>query len=191
MAPWPHSASFRRCAVCETMQNLQIQPTVLVLMGVTGSGKTTIGHLLSEDAGWKYLDADEFHTAANVEKMRRGVPLSDADREPWLLRLRELICKCLETKQSAVLACSALRESYRKILLVDGRVQLVYLKGNSELIRNRIITRSGHYMNPDLLESQFQTLEEPVDCFSIDVSIPPHQIVRTIKIHFGLEASNS
>jgi gluconokinase len=160
-------------------------------MGVTGSGKTTIGHLLSESLGWKYLDADDFHTAANIEKMRRGIPLSDDDRGPWLLRLRELICECLETNQSAALSCSALKESYRKILLVDERVQLVYLKATPELIRDRITTRSGHYMNPALLESQFQTLEEPVDCFQVAASIPPEQIVTLIKRHFSLEVSSS
>jgi len=160
-------------------------------MGVTGSGKTTIGRLLSENVGWKYVDADDFHTAANVEKMRRGIPLNDADREPWLFKLRELICQCLETNQSVALSCSALKESYREILVVDGRVQLVYLKGTPELIRDRITTRSGHYMNPSLLKSQFQTLEEPVDCFLVDASIPPHQIVSLIKQHFSLKGSNS
>ena len=183
--------AFRKRAVCETTQSLQSQPNILILMGVTGSGKTTIGHLLSEDLGWKFFDADDFHPDANVEKMKRGVPLSDDDREPWLFRLRELIGKWLGANQNAVLACSALKESYRKILLVDERVQLVYLKGDSELIGNRITNRSGHYMNPVLLESQFQTLEEPVGCFQIDVSIPPHQIVRAIKRHFSLEAANS
>lgn len=170
---------------------MQSHPNILILMGVTGSGKTTIGHLLSENVGWQHLDADDFHAAANVEKMRRGVPLNDQDREPWLFRLRELICECLETNQSAVLSCSALKESYRKILLVDGRVQLVYLKGTAELIRDRIISRTGHYMNPALLESQFQSLEEPVDSFQVDASIPPHQIVKRIQQHFGLEVPDS
>jgi gluconokinase len=155
-------------------------------MGVTGSGKTTIGHLLSEDLGWRYLDADDFHTTANVEKMRRGVPLNDADRQPWLFRLREVISECLETNEPAVLSCSALKENYRKLLLIDGRVQLVYLKGNSELLRPRLAARSGHYMNPVLLESQFETLEEPVDCLHIDGSIPPREIVAAIKKHFRL-----
>jgi gluconokinase len=160
-------------------------------MGVTGSGKTTIGQMLTADMGWKYFDADDFHTAANVEKMKRGVPLNDADREPWLLRLREVISECLATNVSAVLSCSALKESYRKLLLIDSRVQLVYLKGTAQLISQRLKHRTGHYMNPALLESQFETLEEPFDCLRIDVSNPPREIVTTIKRRFQLEALKS
>src|SRR5512141_868437 len=124
--------------VCETIQTLHSQPTILILMGVTGSGKTTIGHLLSDGFGWQYVDADDFHPAANIEKMQRGVPLDDSDREPWLLRLRETISDCLETNQTAVLSCSALKASYRKLLVIDERVQLVYLRGSSELIKQRL-----------------------------------------------------
>src|SRR5919206_643957 len=101
---------------------------VVVLMGVAGSGKTTIGRLLADDLGWKFYDADDFHPPANVEKMARGVPLEDADRLPWLEALRDLIRGCLERGEGAVLACSALKESYREYLLVDERVKLVYLK---------------------------------------------------------------
>ena len=157
-------------------------------MGVTGSGKTTIGQLLSKDVGWRYFDADDFHPPANVEKMRRGIPLDDLDRQPWLGRLQEVISECLGANQPAVLSCSALKKSYRQILLIDERVQLVYLKGNSELISQRLKERRGHYMNPVLLASQFDTLEEPHDGLQIDISQPPREIVEAIKEHFGLGA---
>lgn len=160
-------------------------------MGVTGSGKTTVGRLLSGELGWKYFDADDFHPAANVAKMAAGVPLNDSDREPWLFKLRQLINGCLEKEGHAVLACSALKESYRKILLIDGRVQLVYLKGPPKLIGERLKERRGHYMNPVLLESQFDTLEDPSDCLQIDIVESPQEIVTAIKKHFQLEVSNS
>ena len=156
-------------------------------MGVTGSGKTTIGKLLSADLGWDYFDADDFHPAANVEKMVRGIPLDDNDREPWLLALRGVINSCLEADQPAVLACSALKESYRDQLLIDSRVRLVYLKGDSELIRRRLNDRHGHYMNPALLDSQFATLEEPAAGITIDVSQSPRDIVTAIEQSFQIE----
>src|SRR3954464_8158269 len=141
---------------------------VIILMGVTGSGKTTIGRLLSKQLGWKYADADDFHSAANVEKMRSGIPLNDEDRRPWLETLRQLIRKGLEHDENIVLACSALKESYRDYLVLDDRVHLVYLKGDYETIRKRLNERHGHYMNPKLLDSQFDTLEEPTDALSVD-----------------------
>ena len=159
---------------------------VIILMGVTGSGKTTIGRLLSEQLGWKYYDADDFHSAANVEKMRQGIPLNDEDRRPWLESLRELISKSLEQDENIVLACSALKESYRDLLVLDERVRVVYLKGDYELIRKRLSERHGHYMNPKLLDSQFETLEEPTDALCVDVSPPPEEIVKTIRQDLGL-----
>jgi len=166
---------------------LQSRPTILILMGVTGSGKTTIGKLLSDNLGWAYFDADDFHPAANVEKMTQGIPLDDQDREPWLLALRGVINNCLEADEPAVLACSALKEDYRDQLLVDSRVQLVYLKGDSQLIGRRLNQRQGHYMNPALLASQFATLEEPAGGLTIDVSQSPEDIVTAIEQHFQLE----
>ena len=154
-------------------------------MGVTGSGKTTTGSLLAEQLGWKFFDADDFHPAANLEKMKRGVPLGDDDREPWLLQLRELISDCLERGEPAVLACSALKESYRRVLLIDPRVQLVYLHGTFDQIKERLNNRGDHYMNPALLGSQFEALEEPGEGLRIDVSMPPPKIVTLIKEHFG------
>ena len=159
---------------------------VIVLMGVTGSGKTTIGRLLSKQLGWSYYDADDFHPSANVEKMHNGIPLNDQDRKPWLEALRNLIRNCLEHNESSVLACSALKESYRQYLLLDERVKLIYLKGDYELIKKRLNKRRGHYMNPKLLDSQFDTLEEPTDAISVDVSSTPKQIVKTIRNALGL-----
>ena len=159
---------------------------VIILMGVTGSGKTTIGRLLSKQLGWKYYDADDFHSAANVAKMRSGIPLNDADREPWLEALGRLVRDSLERGENMVLGCSALKESYRDYLLLDESVRLVYLKGDYETIRQRLDERRDHYMNPKLLDSQFETLEEPADALSVDVSPTPPEIVQTIRQRLGL-----
>jgi len=159
---------------------------VIILMGVSGSGKTTIGRLLSKQLGWAYYDADDFHSAANVEKMHSGIPLNDEDRRPWLESLRKLIHKSLDHDENIVLACSALKESYREYLVLDERVRLVYLKGDYDLIQERLNERHGHYMNPKLLDSQFDTLEEPTDALTVDVSSTPREIVKTIRKHLGL-----
>ena len=154
---------------------------IIVLMGVTGSGKTTVGQNLAASLGWQYFDADEFHSAANIEKMKSGVPLNDADRKPWLESLQRVIRDSLKKAEPAVLACSALKESYRDMLLIDERVQFVYLKGDYDLIKERLRARSDHYMNPDLLDSQFETLEEPNDALQIDIGSSPDAIVEIIR----------
>jgi gluconokinase len=159
---------------------------VVVLMGVTGSGKTTIGRLLSRELDWKYYDGDDFHSPANIEKMSNGIPLTDDDRRPWLATLRNLIGDCLERGESAVLACSALKESYREFLLIDERVKLIYLKGDYRTIQKRLKERRDHYMNPGLLDSQFETLEEPKGAWYVDVSLSPGEIVKLIKSHLGI-----
>jgi gluconokinase len=159
---------------------------IIVLMGVTGSGKTTVGRLLSEELGWQYYDADDFHSSANVSKMQQGIPLNDADRKPWLEALRGLISECLERNANAVLACSALKESYRKYLLIDERVRLFYLKGDYALIRNRLSGRRNHFMNPQLLDSQFEILEEPEEESHVNASPSPSEIVKTIRSHLNL-----
>jgi gluconokinase len=158
----------------------------VVLMGVAGSGKTTIGRSLAAELGWKFYDADDFHPPANVEKMARGVPLDDADRLPWLETLRALVRACLERGESAVLACSALKANYRAYLLLDERVKLAYLKGNFDLIQKRLATRRGHFMSAAMLESQFAALEEPERKFHVDISGTPEEIVRAIRLRFGL-----
>src|ERR1019366_8264156 len=127
---------------------------VILLMGVTGSGKTTIGLALAESLQWQFVDADDFHSRANVVKMRTGIPLEDLDRAPWLVALHDAIAGWLETPTNVVLACSALKQSYRKQLLVDPDVKLVYLRGSRELISQRLSQRRGHYMDPNLLPSQ-------------------------------------
>lgn len=159
---------------------------IVILMGVSGSGKTTVGRLLSEELGWKFYEADDYHSRANVEKMRNGIPLDDADRRPWLETLRDLILNCLERNENAVLACSALKESYREFLLIDERVILIYLKGDYEIIQKRLGERRGHYMNPNLLDSQFDTLEEPAADVHIDISSSPDEIVKKIRSRLGL-----
>ena len=154
---------------------------IIVLMGVTGSGKTAVGQNLAASLGWQYFDADEFHSAANIEKMKSGVPLNDADRKPWLESLQRVIRDSLKKAEPAVLACSALKKSYRDMLLIDERVQFVYLKGDYDLIKERLRARSDHYMNPDLLDSQFETLEEPNDALQIDIGSSPDAIVEIIR----------
>jgi len=159
---------------------------IIVLMGVTGSGKTTTGRKLAKSLGWKYFDADDFHSAANVTKMRSGVPLNDEDRKPWLESLQRLIQNSLANNEPAILACSALKQSYRDVLLVDERVKLVYLKGDYNLIKERLAVRSNHYMNPALLDSQFETLEEPEDALPIDIKTPPDKIIEMIRAQLNI-----
>ena len=154
---------------------------VIIIIGVSGSGKTTIGRLLSGELGWKYYEGDDFHPPANIEKLKSGVPLDDADRRPWLESLRDLIRNCLERGDSAVVACSALKQRYRDFLLVDERVILIYLKGDYELIRQRLSKRRGHFLNPNLLDSQFAALEEPKTAMQVDVSLSPAEIVKSIR----------
>jgi len=153
-------------------------------MGVAGSGKTTTGRKLAESLGWKYFDADDFHSAANVAKMKSGVPLNEEDRKPWLESLQRLIQERLANDQPAVLACSALKQSHRDVLMIDERVKLVYLKGDYALIKARLGGRSNHFLNPALLESQFQTLEEPIGALCVDIQSSPDEIVDIIRTQF-------
>jgi len=159
---------------------------VIILMGVAGAGKTTIGRGLAAELGWPFYDADDLHPRANVEKMRRGVPLTDEDRRPWLAALRELIAGCLARDKNAVLACSALKAEYREYLLLDERVKLVYLKGDYELIQARLRARRDHFMPPEMLASQFATLEEPADALQIDVALPLAQNLELIRNRLGI-----
>jgi gluconokinase len=160
---------------------------VVILFGVTGAGKTVVGRMLAADLGWTFYDADDFHSARSVEKMRIGVPLDDADRGPWLERLRAQIETSLTAGENAVLACSALKNAYREFLRVSGDVKLVHLNGDFELIAQRLQARRDHYMNPDLLRSQFETLEPPHgDALVVDVRPTPAAIVRTIRESFQL-----
>jgi gluconokinase len=160
---------------------------VVVLMGVSGAGKTTIGRMLAAKMEWQFRDADDFHSVANKAKMAGGIALTDADRAPWLASIRELIANSLTRKVGVVLACSALKQSYREEIIVDPkRVKIVYLKGSPELIAARIAHRTSHFMNHDLLGSQFDTLEEPRDATVADIDAPPAVIVEDIRRQLGL-----
>ena len=159
---------------------------VVILMGVSGSGKTTVGRLLAGELGWSFYDGDDFHPRANVLKMAGGTPLDDRDRAPWLDALAGLVEACVERGERAVVACSALREAYRRRLLVDDRVKLIYLKGEYELIRDRLARRAGHFMRPELLASQFEALEEPGAEAHVDASAPPSEVVRAIRERLGI-----
>jgi gluconokinase len=157
---------------------------IVIVFGVSGAGKTTVGQLLGDELGWKFYEADDFHSHANIDKMHAGVPLTDEDRQPWLESLRELIERCLGAKENAVLACSALKKSYRSYLRVNEDVQFVYLRGSYELIASRLRQRHGHFMNPKLLQSQFATLEEPAAAegvIAIELGRSPRELVNEIK----------
>lgn len=124
-------------------------------------GKSTVGQLLAEELHWKFYDADDFHPTANVEKMKKGVALTDEDRQPWLEKLRELIERCLVSKERAVIACSALKKAYRDRLRVSEEVKFIFLRGDKARVAAQLRNRRGHFMNPVLLQSQFRDLEEP------------------------------
>lgn len=155
-------------------------------MGVAGSGKTTVGESLAKRLGWRFYDADGFHPAENVAKMANGTPLTDSDRAPWLAALHALIASSLKENRPGVLACSALKESYRRQLL-DGleAVLLVYLKGSYELIWSRLSLRQDHYMKPNMLKSQFEALEEPTNALAFDISMTVDEIVEAIVKHMA------
>jgi gluconokinase len=150
-------------------------------MGVSGSGKTTIGQALAAALHWSFSDADEFHSPANVEKMKHGIPLTDEDREPWLQSLRAAIVRWKRGEDGHVLACSALKGGYREILgQNDPEVKFVYLQGGFDFISQRLRERKSHFFNPALLRSQFDALENPKDALVVDVSKEPQEIVSTI-----------
>jgi gluconokinase len=153
---------------------------VIVVMGVTGSGKTTIGSLLAARLGWQFADADEFHSAANKEKMHKGIPLSDADRLPWLAAIHDQIAKWVALNQNVVLACSALKQSYRQLLWNGPEVRFVYLKGSYELIAERLRARKGHFADEHILAGQFRDLEEPSDAVTVDIAASTEEIVDEI-----------
>lgn len=157
---------------------------ILVLMGVSGSGKTTVGIALAERLGWPFVDGDDFHPPANVDKMARGAPLTDADRWPWLQTVRSFIDERIERGESTIIACSALKQAYRTVLRdgAEDAVRFVYLRGDFDLIRERMRRRKNHFFDADLLASQFDALEPPNsdDAITVDIDQPPDAIVDAI-----------
>lgn len=159
-------------------------------MGVTGTGKTTVGQALSQATGWQFADADDFHSAANRAKMHAGIPLTDEDRAPWLQSLHTQILQWSSTHTNAILACSALKESYRTTLNQDvppDAIRFVYLTGPAALIEQRLQARTGHYMPASLLQSQIDALEPPQNALTISIAPPVAVIVQQIAQALGVE----
>ncbi len=149
-------------------------------MGVTGAGKTTIGVLLAQRLGWEFADADSFHSPANVEKIRQGIALDDADRAPWLSNIRQAMEGWVAEQKSVVLACSALKKSYRDELFIPGETRFAYLKGSYDLIAQRLRQRHGHFASETILASQFAALEQPDDAITVDIDHTEEEIVADI-----------
>lgn len=154
---------------------------IIILMGVAGSGKTTVGSLLARKLNWEFFDADDFHPESNREKMTKGIPLTDEDRTSWLLSLRDLLEESNGIGKSIVLACSALKESYRNILGINQNVQFVYLQGTYKQIEDRLENRTSHYMTAKMLASQFEILEEPKNTLIADITNSPEEIATLIR----------
>ena len=164
---------------------------VIIIFGVSGAGKTTIGKLLARDLRWRFIEADDFHPAANIEKMRSGHPLTDNDRWPWLEQLRQQIERSLSARENAVLACSALKRAYRDRLHVSDEIKFVFLRGDHALVEKQLRSRHGHFMNAALLQSQFHDLEEPEsdeNVVTIELGRRPEEIVERIKTSLDLTA---
>jgi gluconokinase len=160
---------------------------IAIVMGVSGSGKTTVGRLLAHRLAWPFYDGDDFHPPSSVEKMRAGEPLTDADRAPWLEALHDLMAPLARDGRSAVVACSALKQAYRDRLAagVPG-LRFVYLRGDASLIRLRLARRSGHFMPVALLQTQIDALEEPADAITVDIDAAPEDIAARIAEQLGV-----
>jgi gluconokinase len=165
-------------------------PNVIVVMGVAGAGKTLVGKTLARAIGWAFYDADDFHSRANIEKMSRGEGLTDADRRPWLAAMRAVIAGIIDRADHGVLACSALKEWYRRALVPEEAparaVRFVYLDVPEPVLRERLAKRKGHFAPPELLPSQLQTLEPPADAVWEDGRRPPEEIVRSVRASLGV-----
>ena len=162
---------------------------VVIVSGVTGSGKTTVGKALAARTGWRFHDADDLHAPESIERMRHGLGLTDEMREPWLARVRDVIEKEARDDRGAVIACSALKERYRQTLAhdLDG-VCFVLLNAPAEVIRRRLEMRQGHFAGPELLDSQLRTLEPPDDALTVDATLPVDALVETIVATLDLYA---
>ena len=154
---------------------------IVIIMGTTGAGKTTIGTMLATQLNWQFADADAFHPPANIDKMSHGTPLNDADRAPWLAAMREAILEWIADGKNVVLACSALKRAYRDVLRPSPEVKIIYLKGTYALFAERIHHRHGHFAGEGILAGQFADLEEPENAIIIDAARSPDEIVAEIR----------
>jgi gluconokinase len=159
---------------------------IVIVMGVVGAGKTTVGQLLAIQMHWEFVDADDFHPRSNVEKIRNGIPLTDADRQPWLESLHDAILQWTSKSRNVVLACSALKRVYRENLNASS-VRFVYLRGDAGLIADRLRARHGHFAGEAILSSQLADLEEPENAMTISITASPEKIVADIRKQLGLE----
>lgn len=161
---------------------------VIIIMGAAGAGKSTVGRHLANELGWRFVDGDDFHPQANLDKISRNLPLTDQDRDPWLERLGAAITEWVTTGSQVVLATSLLKAAYRAIVLGhhDHSVRIAYLKADRPLLKRRLLDRTGHVMKADLLDSQLETLEEPIDALFLDASEPPLRLVQQIRAAFNL-----
>ena len=158
---------------------------VAVIWGVAGVGKTTIGKLLAQELGWKFYEGDDFHPAANIEKMKRGEPLTDEDRQPWLERLHQRIDESIAVGENAVVACSALKKKYRDQLRAGSEVKFIFLRGSHSRVADQLRSRRGHFFDPSLLESQFADLQEPAgdeDSFVFKLAENPNELAKKIAV---------
>jgi gluconokinase len=160
---------------------------IVLVMGTTGSGKTTVGTLLALLLGWEFSDGDSFHSAANIEKMKHGIPLTDEDRAPWLEAIHTQMLSWNAQGRNAVIACSALKQSYRDHLMTGTAAKLVYLRGSYDLFLQRLHSRTGHFADERLLAGQFATLEEPNDGITIDATQSPQEMVDEICGRLGIQ----
>jgi len=159
---------------------------IVIIMGTTGAGKTTIGTLFAAQLNWQVADADTFHPPANIKKMSEGIPLNDADRAPWLEAMRKAILEWIAAGKNVVLACSALKRDYRNELRPSPEVKIIYLKGTYALFAERIRHRHGHFAGEGILAGQFADLEEPDDAINVDAALLPQQIVAEIRKQLAL-----
>jgi gluconokinase len=159
---------------------------VILVMGTTGAGKTTVGKLIAQELGWSFLDADDFHPPANIEKMKHGIPLVDRDRAPWLANIHSRLLQLGAQESNAVLACSALKRSYRETLGAGLDMRIVYLRGTYEEMRQHILARHGHFAGESILAGQFRDLEEPTGALLLDVSSSPEKLAKQAIAGLGL-----
>jgi len=195
MSAAPFSADVNRDARLDSARADRGRPPILVIMGVSGVGKSSVAQELAACLGWSFEEGDALHPAANVAKMHAGIPLTDADRQPWLERVAAWIDDQRAKKQPGIITCSALKRSYRQIIIGDRpEVRLIYLRGGRDLIAQRLAGRSGHFMPASLLQSQFDVLEEPdpgEDPLTVDVEPTAGQIAREIIRRLGASAGVS